>query len=184
MNEEQATGRNAIPIWVVLLVAVAALVMATVALTATLVGPNASRLPGSMMGTGGGMMGGRGGMMGSSSLAATGPQPGTPGFIAGTKAAPRVIRVVAAPGTPSAHPRSDRARRTVAFEITTMGPFVHEFMVGPADAVAADREAPEVADIGMMQTKPLTYVRWPGRAFACHARPHEAACAGDIVVLG
>ena len=47
---------------------------------------------------------------------------------------------------------------TITFEVTTMGPIVHEFMVGPAADVAADKPGtPEIADIGMMQTRSLTY---------------------------
>jgi uncharacterized cupredoxin-like copper-binding protein len=76
---------------------------------------------------------------------------------------------------------------TITFEVTTMGPVVHEFMVGPADAVAADEEGtPEVADIGMMQTKSLTYT-FDGSgpyAYACHAPGHyEAGMAGTITVV-
>ena len=68
-----------------------------------------------------------------------------------------------------------------------MGMAVHEFMVGPAADVAADKEGtPEVADIAMMQTKSLTYT-FNGAgpfAFACHAPGHyEAGMRGVIVVL-
>ena len=65
-----------------------------------------------------------------------------------------------------------QAGETITFEVTTMGPTVHEFMVGPAADVAADKAGtPEIADIGMMQTKSLTYT-FTGSgpfAFACHA---------------
>ena len=45
------------------------------------------------------------------------------------------------------------AGETIRFEVTTIGMNVHEFMVGPAADVAADKEGtPEVADVGMMQT--------------------------------
>ena len=69
-----------------------------------------------------------------------------------------------------------------------MGGLVHEFMVGPADAVAADTEGtPEVADIGMMQTKSVT-TTFDGSgpyAFACHAAGHyEAGMRGTITVVG
>jgi uncharacterized cupredoxin-like copper-binding protein len=99
-----------------------------------------------------------------------------------------VIRVVAGPGY-SFSPSSITVARgeTVTFEVTTMGPTVHEFIVGPADAVTADRAGTaEVADIGMMQTKALTYTfDGPGPyAFACHVPGHfEAGMRGDIVVL-
>jgi Multicopper oxidase. len=64
---------------------------------------------------------------------------------------------------------------------------VHEFMVGPADAVAADAPGtPEIADIGMMQSKALTYT-FDGAgpyAFACHVTGHyEAGMRGTIIVL-
>jgi uncharacterized cupredoxin-like copper-binding protein len=76
---------------------------------------------------------------------------------------------------------------TITFEVTTMGPLVHEFMVGPAAAVAADADGtPEIADIGMMQTKSITYTfDGPGPfAFACHAAGHdEAGMRGTIVVV-
>ena len=68
-----------------------------------------------------------------------------------------------------------------------MGPTTHEFMVGPAADVAADREGtPEIADIGMMATKSLTHTfTRPGPfAFACHEPGHhEAGMTGTITVL-
>ena len=138
-------------------VAIAAVVMATAALTATLVG-GPDRF--SMIG-GRGMMRGGAGMMGrSSALApASGLQPGDAGFVAGTAAAPRVIRIVAGPGYTFSPSSISVARgETITFEVTAVGPNDHEFMVGPADRVAADEEGtPEIADIGMMQTRSLTY---------------------------
>lgn len=136
-------------------------------------------------GDGTGMMGGYAG----GPLSDSGPQPGDHGFVAGTADAPRVIRVIAGPGytfTPS-NVTVQRGESTT-FEITTMGPLVHEFMVGPADAVAADREGtPEIGDIGMMETKSLTYT-FDGSgpyAFACHAPGHyEAGMKGTITVVG
>lgn len=149
---------------------------------------------GGMMGggTGGGMMGGGawqgGGMMGGTSRA-TAPGPGEPGFVAGTVTSPRVLSVLAGPGY-SFSPASITVSKgeTVTFEVTSMGGLVHEFMVGPADAVAADTEGtPEVADIGMMQTKSVTYT-FDGAgpyAFACHAAGHyEAGMKGTIAVVG
>jgi len=66
-----------------------------------------------------------------------------------------------------------------------MGMRSHEFMVGPAADVAADKAGtPEVADIAMMQTKSLTYTfKVTGTfAFACHAPGHyEAGMRGMIV---
>jgi len=181
-----------IPGWAILLVAVAALVVATAALTATLVAGNGSfgmmgGRPGSMMG--GGSYGGNGsagmtGGLGTGSAA----QPGVSGFVAGTVASPRVIRVYAGPGYAFSPSSISVARgETVTFVVTTMGPTAHEFMVGPADAVAADAPGtPEVADIGMMQAKSLTYTfDGPGPyAFACHATGHyEAGMRGTIVVV-
>jgi uncharacterized cupredoxin-like copper-binding protein len=181
-----------IPGWAILLVAVAALVVATAALTATLVAGNGSfgmmgGRPGSMMG--GGSYGGNGsaGMMGGLGTGSA-AQPGVSGFVAGTVASPRVIRVYAGPGYAFSPSSISVARgETVTFVVTTMGPTAHEFMVGPADAVAADAPGtPEVADIGMMQAKSLTYTfDGPGPyAFACHATGHyEAGMRGTIVVV-
>jgi uncharacterized cupredoxin-like copper-binding protein len=181
-----------IPGWAILLVAVAALVVATAALTATLVAGNGSfgmmgGRPGSMMG--GGSYGGNGsaGMMGGLGTGSA-AQPGVSGFVAGTVASPRVIRVYAGPGYAFSPSSISVARgETVTFVVTTMGPTAHEFMVGPADAVAADAPGtPEVADIGMMQAKSLTYTfDGPGPyAFACHAAGHyEAGMRGTIVVV-
>jgi uncharacterized cupredoxin-like copper-binding protein len=140
------------------------------------------------------MMGGNyannpyGGMMGGRAWNG-GTQPGTTGFVAGTTASPRVIQIIAGPGyafTPSTI--SVQRGETVTFVVTTVGPLVHEFMVGPADAVAADREGtPEVADIGMMVSKSLTYT-FDGSgpyAYACHASGHyEAGMRGTITVVG
>ncbi len=142
----------------------------------------------------GGMMAGAGhgpGMMGgySGPRSASGPQPGDQGFVAGTTQAPRVIRVIAGPGhtfTPS--DITVQRGETVTFEVTAMGPLAHEFMVGPADAVATDQAGtPEVADLGMMATKSLTYT-FDGSgpyAFACHAPGHyEAGMKGTITLVG
>jgi plastocyanin len=139
----------------------------------------------------GGMMGGvRGGMMGGyGNAGSTAPGPGDSGFVAGTVAAPRVVRVLAGPGYTFSPSTISVARgETVTFEVTSMGGLVHEFMVGPADAVAADAEGtPEVADIGMMQTKSVTYT-FDGAgpySFACHAPGHyEAGMRGTITVVG
>lgn len=193
MITEPRTQRSLpIPGWAILLVAVAALVVATAALTATLVAGNGSfgmmgGRPGSMMG--GGSYGGNGsaGMMGGLGTGSA-AQPGVSGFVAGTVASPRVIRVYAGPGYAFSPSSISVARgETVTFVVTTMGPTAHEFMVGPADAVASDAPGtPEVADIGMMQAKSLTYTfDGPGPyAFACHATGHyEAGMRGTIVVV-
>lgn len=128
------------------------------------------------------------GMMASSWFgSASAPGPGEAGFVAGTQANPRVVRIVA---TPQLRFVPDvvtvRAGETITFEVTTMGPVVHEFMVGPAADVAADKAGtPEIADLGMMRTGSLTYTFvGPGPfTFACHAPGHyEAGMSGTIVV--
>jgi uncharacterized cupredoxin-like copper-binding protein len=185
MNNE-AAGRAGVPSWVVLLIAVAALLVATAALAATLAGGPSAAFRGGMMG------GNRGGMMSgarSGTNPAFGPLPGDAGFVAGTVVSPRTIRVFAGPGYAFSPSSITVARgETVTFEVTAMGPFVHEFMVGPAGAVAADTGGtPEVAGIGMMQAKSLTYT-FDGDgpyAFACHATGHyEAGMRGTIVMVG
>jgi plastocyanin len=117
-----------------------------------------------------------------------GPQPGDAGFAPGTEASPRVVRIYAladdrfSPDTVTVQPGE-----TITFLVTTMGPVEHEFMVGPAADVAADRDGtPEAADIGMMQTKSIMYT-FDGSgpyAYACHEPGHyEAGMRGTIVVV-
>ena len=190
-----------VPNGLVLAVAAVALVISTVALGAVMLGrPGLGGNGAGMMGGGNagmmgggnaGMMGGNagnGGMMGGASASAT-PQPGTAGFAPGTTASPRVIRVFAGPGYAFSPSTITVARgETVTFVVTSMGPLVHEFMVGPADAVAANRQGtPEVADIGMMQAKSLTYT-FDGSGpytYACHADGHyEAGMRGTVTVVG
>jgi uncharacterized cupredoxin-like copper-binding protein len=126
-------------------------------------------------------------MMGGGVDPVFGTQPGEPGFVAGTVASPRVIRIYAGPGHTFNPPSITVAQgETVTFQVTAMGQ-THEFMVGPADAVAADQQGtPEIADIGMMQTESLTFT-FDGSgpyAFACHATGHyEAGVRGTITVL-
>lgn len=187
MDTEHSDPRP-IPSWAILLVAVLALVMATAALTAFIVRPTMPWSNSMMTGVQPGMMAG-GGMIGRGYGVANGPQPGETGFVAGTVAAPRIVRIAAGPGyafTPStiAVARGE----TVTFVVTALGPAVHEFMVGPADAVAADvAGTPEIADLLMMQSKSLTYT-FDGSgpyAFACHAEGHyEAGMRGAITLVG
>jgi uncharacterized cupredoxin-like copper-binding protein len=132
---------------------------------------------------------GPGGMMGfGAANVSSAADPGSPGFVAGTASAPRIVRVIAS-GAARFYPDvvTVKARETITFEITTMGMATHEFMVGPAADVAADTAGtPEVADISMMQTKSLTYTfNGPGPfAFACHAPGHyEAGMRGTITVV-
>ena len=132
---------------------------------------------------------GPGGMMGFGAVnIGSGPDPGSPGFVAGTASAPRVVRIVASDALrffPDVV--TVRQGETITFEVTTMGMSSHEFMVGPAADVAADTAGtPEVADVAMVQTKSLTYTfSGPGPfAFACHAPGHyEAGMKGTIVVV-
>jgi uncharacterized cupredoxin-like copper-binding protein len=169
-----------------------------IGLAGSVLAANPTAAPGypSMMG-GHGMMGGATlapgstygpGMMGGANWNA-GPTPGAAGFVAGTTASPRVIHIVAGPGyTFSPSTITVERGETMTFVVTTMGPLVHEFMVGPAGAVAADQAGtPEVADIGMMQTKSLTYT-FDGSgpyAYACHADGHyQAGMHGTISVVG
>lgn len=184
MNIEHADRRSGIPPWTVLL-AVLALIVAAVSLTAILViGPTFPGAGGMMFGGQPGPGAGHG-MMGGGVAA----QPGEAGFVAGTAAAPRVVQMVAGPGYTFSPSTVTVARgETVTFVVTAIGHAVHEFMVGPADAVAADQPGtPEVADIGMMQSKSLTYT-FDGNgpfAFACHADGHyEAGMHGTISVTG
>jgi uncharacterized cupredoxin-like copper-binding protein len=180
----------------VLAAVVLALVVSAAAFGIAVAGGSRSSWPGSMMGGGnaggGGMMGGssaRGGygtMMGGTGAT---QQPGTAGFVPGTTAAPRSIRIYAGPGYYFSPATITVARgETVTFVVFSMGGLVHEFMVGPADAVASDvAGTPEVADIGMMQTKSLTYT-FDGSgpyAYACHAAGHyEAGMHGTITLVG
>jgi len=182
--------------WLALVIAIVALVAATAALTAAFLRPGfgpgmmgGGYGPGMMGGGyGPGMMGGEygPGMMGGGG--ATPTQPGDQGFVPGTEASPRLVRVAAGPGfvfTPST--LAVARGETVTFLVTTMGPAVHEFMVGPADAVAADRAGtPEIEAVGMMETKALTYT-FDGSgpyAYACHVAGHyEAGMRGTIVVV-
>ena len=180
--------RRAVPAWAILLAAVLALVVATATLTALIVRPTLPWSGSRMSGGQPGIVAG-GGMMGRGSVGANGAQPGDAGFVAGTVAAPRVVRIAAGPGysfTPSAV--AVARGETITFVVTGMGPTVHEFMVGPADAVVTDASGtPEIADISMMQAKSLTYT-FDGSgpyAFACHADGHyEAGMHGTITLVG
>jgi len=132
---------------------------------------------------------GPGGMMGfGAANVGAAPDPCSPGFVAGTTSAPRVVRIIASDAL-RFYPDVVTVRQgeTITFEVTTMGMTSHEFMVGPAADVAADTEGtPEIADIGMMQTTSLTHTfTGPGPfAFACHAPGHyEAGMRGAIVVV-
>jgi uncharacterized cupredoxin-like copper-binding protein len=116
-------------------------------------------------------------------------QPGSPGFTAGTAKAPRIVQVLSGPGltfTPDDIPIE--AGETITFEVTTVGPTIHEFKVGPLAEVIADSDAaPEIADIGMMATRSLTYTfSGPGPyGFACHEPGHfEGGMRGTVTIVG
>jgi plastocyanin len=127
------------------------------------------------------------GMMGAWSASSSAPVPGEAGFVAGTEPAPRVVQIYAYPNDRFVPDTvTVQAGETITFQVTSIGPTTHEFMVGPAADVAADKEGtPEIADIGMMQTKSITYT-FSGSgpyAFACHEPGHyEAGMHGTIVV--
>jgi plastocyanin len=114
--------------------------------------------------------------------------PGSPGFVPGTASSPRVVQIIATPRLRFV-PETVIVKQgeTVSFEVTSVGPITHEFMVGPAADVAADTPGtPEIADIEMMQRRSLTYAfDGPGPfAFACHATGHcEAGMLGTIAVV-
>jgi uncharacterized cupredoxin-like copper-binding protein len=188
-----------IPNGLVVAVAVVALTLGAAAFGAAVLGhlPSSGGMMGGtngsgMMGgtNGSGMMGGTNGssMMGGA-VASAAPQPGSAGFVPGTTISPRTVRVLAGPGYTFTPSTITVARgETVTFVVTSMGPLVHEFMVGSVDAVAADQVGtPEVADIGMMQSKSITYT-FDGSgpyAYACHATGHyEAGMRGTITVVG
>ena len=155
----------------------------------TAFGPRPGSLPGSLPGEAAPWNVGPGGMMGfGAANVGSAPDPGSPGFVAGTTSAPRVVRIVAGDALrffPAVV--TVKQGETITFAVVTMGMSVHEFMVGPAADVAADTAGtPEVADIAMMQTKSLTYTFSASGpfAFACHAPGHyEAGMQGTIVVV-
>jgi plastocyanin len=198
-----------VPVWVAATLVVVAVAIGAVALVGSIAlrsgrpdgmmagyGTRTGMMGGNPAGYGPGMMGGAGnygpgrmgGRYGNSAGFDNGPQPGSAGFVAGTAASPRVIHIVAGPGYSFSPSAVSIARgETVTFVVTSMGPLVHEFMVGPADAVAADRGGtPEVADIGMMQSRSLTYT-FDGSgayAYACHAAGHyENGMRGTISIV-
>lgn len=135
------------------------------------------------MGPGGPVMGAGPGALGDQA-----PGPGASGFVAGTATSPRVVRILATPQLrfiPDAV--AVKQGETVTFQVTAMGPVPHEFMVGPAADVAADKPGtPEISDLGMMGTRSLTYTfSGPGPyAYACHEPGHyEAGMTGTIAIV-
>ena len=115
--------------------------------------------------------------------------PTAPDSVPGTTANPRVVYVTAGPGyrfTPA--DVTVLPGETITFVVTAMGPYVHEFKVGPLEAVKADAVGlPEITDLSMMQSSTLTYTfDGPGPyGFACHEPGHfEAGMWGTITVVG
>lgn len=166
------------PLWVGLGLISAGLAVLAIG---AVIGPARPAFPGA------GMPLGPGPMMGGGPAGAA-ADPGSAGFVPGTAASPRVISIVAMPQlrfVPAAI--TVKQGETITFVVTTMGPIVHEFMVGPAADVAADTPGtPEIADLGMMDTSSLTYTFvGPGPyAYACHVTGHyEAGMAGTIAVV-
>ena len=166
-------------LWVGLGFFAAGLVILVIGAAAGMAGPG---------GSGAADLGGPGSMMGGGPIASSQSGLGSPGFVPGTAAAPRVVEIVATPRlrfVPDAV--TVKQGETITFEVTSMGPLTHEFMVGPAADVAADKPGtPEIADLEMMDTRSLTYTfDGPGPyAFACHATGHfEAGMVGAITVV-
>lgn len=104
-------------------------------------------------------------------------------------ATPRIIAIQAndqmtfSPATVTAQPGE-----TILFEVTNVGKAVHEFMVGPKEAVDADGPdgTAEIEDIRAGQTKELlyTFTNAGNYAFACHEVGHfEAGMVGTIALL-
>ena len=104
------------------------------------------------------------------------PDPGEPGFVAGTTVKPRIVDMAVTdlllfdPTTVSV-----AQGETITFRITNTGKAEHEFKVGPMQDVFDDLEsAPEVTGITPGSTKTITYT-FTGTgpyAFACHAPGH------------
>jgi uncharacterized cupredoxin-like copper-binding protein len=171
------SGRG--PLWLGLGLVAAGFVMLVIGTAAGMPGP---------VGPSNAGVGWPGSMMGGGPIAGSQPGPGAPGFVVGTAATPRVVRIVATPDlrfVPNAV--TVKQGETITFEVTSMGPLTHEFMVGPAADVAADKPGtPEVADIGMMATGSVSYTfDGPGPyAFACHVPGHYVAgMSGTITLL-
>jgi plastocyanin len=167
------------PLWVGLGLVAAGLVVLVIGAATGMAGSFGPRAEG---------FAGPGAMMGGGPLASSQPGLDSAGFVPGTVSSPRVVAIVATPRLRFVPDTvAVKQGETIRFEVTSMGPLAHEFMVGSAAAVAADTPGtPEIADLGMMQTHSLTYTfDGPGPyAYACHATGHfEAGMTGTITVV-
>lgn len=116
------------------------------------------------------------------------PDPGEPGFVAGTEAAPRIVDIVTNdlllfdPTIVSVI-----QGETINFRVTNVGQAEHEFKVGPMQDVFGDLEsAPEVANITPGKTVELAYT-FTGTgpyAYGCHEPGHfENGMIGFINIV-
>lgn len=116
------------------------------------------------------------------------PDPGEPGFVAGTKLKPRVIDIAMTDlllYNPTAV--SVAQGETITFRVTNTGKAEHEFKVGPMDDVFNDLpSAPEISAIAAGETRELTYT-FSGTgpyAYACHEPGHyENGMYGFVSVV-
>ena len=171
--------RGRAPLWIGLGLVAAGLIVLAIGATAGVPGVAGPAADG---------LAGPGSLMGGMPVVSSQPGPVSPGSVVGTVAAPRVVAIVATAQlrfVPDTVPV--RHGETITFEVTTMGPLVHEFMVGRAADVAADKPGTaEIADLGMMRSGSVTYTfDGPGPyAFACHAIGHfEAGMTGTITLV-
>jgi uncharacterized cupredoxin-like copper-binding protein len=115
------------------------------------------------------------------------PDPGEPGFVAGTEANPRVIPVDTAEFIFEPNVFSVQQGETITFDITNTGGADHEFKVGPMQAAFGDLDsAPEVAHIRPGATASLTYTFSEAGpyAIACHEPGHfEHGMFGFVDVI-
>ena len=116
------------------------------------------------------------------------PDPGQPGFVAGTQAAPRIVDVGVTDlllFDPTVI--SVQQGETITFRISNAGQATHEFKVGPMQDVFDDIPGtPEVADITPNSVKTITYTFTDTGpyAFACHAPGHyENGMFGFVNVI-
>jgi uncharacterized cupredoxin-like copper-binding protein len=116
------------------------------------------------------------------------PDPGQHGFVAGTLAKPRIVRIqvndlLLFDPTVVAVQQGE----TISFQITNTGKAEHEFKVGPMKDVFDNLPAtPEVAGITPGSTKSLTYTfsETGPYAYACHAPGHfENGMIGFVNVI-